>query len=287
MCLSPITLKTPTAKKALSSVPCGRCVDCKKRRVSGWSFRLAQEARIARSAHFVTLTYDDESVPHSGAGYQTLHKPDLQKFFKRLRKRHEKQERKSSRTQGRSSRTLDVSHRIKYYACGEYGSRTSRPHYHVICFNSTPHDIEKAWAIRSVGLGNIHIGEVNGQTIGYTLKYISKPATVPFWEGDDREPEFSLMSKALGKGYLTPQMVNWHKADILNRMFCTAEGGIKLSMPRYYKDKIYTEYQRHRITQHLIEQQAQEEDPTGSEELSQKLGRIRKANAKEFVISKL
>ena len=38
-------------------------------------------------------------------------------------------------------------------------------------------------------------------------------------------------------------MINWHCQDLENRMYCTIDG-IKIAMPRYYKDKIYTEKQR-------------------------------------------
>ena len=61
---------------------------------------------------------------------------------------------------------------------------------------------------------------------------------------DDREPTFTFMSKGLGKNYLTPQMRAWHEADLLNRMYCNIPGGKKCSMPRYYKDRIYTESDR-------------------------------------------
>ena len=98
--------------------PCGKCPPCLRRRVSGWSFRLVKQGEQACSALFVTLTYDDEKVPKTASGLMTLQKSDLQKFFKRLRKKtHEK---------------------ISYYAVGEYGDKTQRPHYHIILFNAIP-----------------------------------------------------------------------------------------------------------------------------------------------------
>lgn len=36
-------------------------------------------------------------------------------------------------------------------------------------------------------------------------------------------------------------MIRWHKADLVNRMYCNIEGGKKISMPRYYKQKLYDE----------------------------------------------
>lgn len=42
-------------------------------------------------------------------------------------------------------------------------------------------------------------------------------------------------------------MKRWHHADLDNRMFCNLEDGKKIAMPRYYKDRIYTEHERKRV----------------------------------------
>lgn len=199
-------------------VPCGKCPACLSRRVSAWSFRLMQEDKRAKSAYFVTLTYDTKFVPLTRSGYMTLNKPDVQKFFKRLRKSLEGQ---------------DIA--IKYYLCGEYGGRTNRPHYHAIIFNSPSQSvIEQAWQ-----LGAIHYGEVSEASVGYTLKYMSKPKKIPMHRNDDRLMEFSLMSKGLGLSYLNERTIAYHNADPNNRMCLTIAGGKKIAMPRYYKDKLW------------------------------------------------
>lgn len=151
-------------------------------------------------------------------------KEDCQLFLKRLRKRHPK--------------TV----RIKYFLAAEYGGRTMRPHYHIIMFNADIHQIQPAW-----DLGDIHYGSVTGASVGYCLKYMSKGAQIPVHANDDRLPEFRLMSKRLGASYLSNRMVEWHKTDLDNRMYCNLEAGKKISMPRYYKDKIYTEQERKRV----------------------------------------
>ena len=82
---------------------------------------------------------NDENAPFAEGGFSLL-RSDFQKFMKRLRK-HAK------------------STKIKYYACGEYGTNyTERPHYHAIVFNlPRPFDkyITKAWKY-----GHIHVGTV-------------------------------------------------------------------------------------------------------------------------------
>lgn len=205
-------------------VPCGRCPACYSRRASGWSFRLMQHEKNSDSAHFITLTYDTDNVPITPKGFMGLDKSHPPGFFKRLRK--------NSPKGGKP---------IKYYIVGEYGGNTDRPHYHAILFNATVPAIESAWK-----LGTIHYGTVTGASIGYTLKYISKPGRIPMHKNDDRQKEFALMSKGLGLSYITNQMYHWHNdsQEDWNRMYCNVEGGQKISMPRYYKNKIYSEQQR-------------------------------------------
>lgn len=206
--------------------PCGKCLPCLKRRVSGWSFRLLQQDKIADTALFVTLTYSTKHVPITPKGFMTLRKKDVQDFMKRLRKRH-------------------IGKPLKYYYAGEYGGKTMRPHYHMILFNALVADVEASWQ-----LGQVHYGEVSGASVGYTLKYIVKPAKVPLHKNDDRLKEYANMSKGLGANYLTPQMVAWHKADVVNRTYVNLTDGMKATMPRYYKEKVYTKKEKAVIQEH-------------------------------------
>lgn len=206
------------------SLPCSKCPNCKKRRASSWSFRLIKESEKSTSALFVTLTYDTRYVPITKNGFMSLLKTDVQKFMKRLRKRS--------------------SEKLKYYACGEYGSKTMRPHYHLILFNASVLDIEHAWALDDKKIGEIYVGKVSDASVGYTLKYISKDGKIPLFPGDDRLPEFSLMSKGLGKNYLTKEMIEWHHNNLTERVFVPLKDGKKIAMPRYFKDKIYDNIQK-------------------------------------------
>lgn len=184
-------------------VPCGKCPNCISRRVSGWSFRLMQQEKVAETAHFVTLTYDNQHVPITSHKYMGLCKRDLQLFFKRLRKRQ-------------------PDCRLKYYAVGEYGGQSFRPHYHIILFDAILENIQPSWE-----LGDIHYGTITEASVGYCLKYLTKQSRIPLHRNDDRPKEFGLMSKGLGANYLTPQMVKWHKASLEDRMYCNIEDGKK------------------------------------------------------------
>lgn len=210
-------------------MPCGKCPECRKRRISGWSFRLVQESKRACSAWFVTLTYDTEFVPLTEKGFMNLSKRDVQLFMKRLRKLSPE--------------------KLRYYLCGEYGGKSFRPHYHLILFNANVSAIELAWIDVDTKrpLGHIHYGDVNSASIGYCLKYMSKVGRIPYHSNDDRLPEFAHMSKGLGQNYLTDAVSHWHKADLVNRMHLVLLDGKKVAMPRYYKDKLYDDNERESI----------------------------------------
>lgn len=222
--MSPYTVKNKYTG-VYSDIPCGKCPACKKRRVSGWAFRLQQEEKKSISSQFITLTYDSKNIPVSSSGYLSLDKYELPLFFKRLRKN-------IANTGSKDALP------IKYFAVGEYGSKTKRPHYHALIFNAPIGALQKAW-----NKGQIHYGTVEGASIAYTLKYMLKKGITP----GDAQKEFALMSKGLGESYLTKSMVAWHHADKNTRMYCNIEDGKKIGMPRYYKQKIYHEKQRQAI----------------------------------------
>lgn len=210
----------PFQTKTGVSVPCGRCPPCKLRRVNGWVFRLLEEEKVSSSSYFITLTYDTEFVPITDNGFMTLRKSDFQDYMKRLRK-------------------LCEGYKLRYYAVGEYGSKRHRPHYHAIVFN-VPSDklFSDAWSLDGKMLGTVFVGKVSTDSIAYCMKYIDKPGRRLYGRRDDRCFEFSLMSKGLGKSYLSDAMVKYHKDD-LSRNYCVKDGGYKIALPRYYRNKIY------------------------------------------------
>lgn len=250
--MTPITIKHKERDPV--EVPCGRCPKCIGRKISGWSFRLLCEEKISNSSFFLTLTYDTENVPITAKGFMGLCVRDLQLFFKRVRSAIEYRERTNSNGSGGIGR---LKYPFKYFGVGEYGTCSNRPHYHAILFNAPIELIigEKDARAVSLGLlslngkiqfncphwdkGHVTVGSVSGASIGYCLKYMSKESRIPMHCNDDRKKEFRLMSKGLGLNYLTDSMIKWHKTDPANRMYCPLEDGRKISMPRYYKDRIF------------------------------------------------
>lgn len=199
-------------------VSCGACPFCMATRRSDWATRLHFEAKLHLDSSFVTLTYANPHLTFK-SGNSQLVKSDLQKFFKRLRK----------------SGAV-----VRYYAVGEYGSRTFRPHYHILLFGSVPEALlRKSWP-----LGQIHIGKVSQASIAYCLGYLVNGKG---WKmRHHRVPPFSVMSRkpGLGANYLAPSMVEWHHSDRKNYVLIN---GAKRHLPRYYKSKIFSKLDHVRI----------------------------------------
>jgi len=257
-------------------VSCGRCPACKQNRINGWVCRLERHARVQASAIFVTLTYADGQCTKTPHGLLTLDYTHVQHFFKSLRNIQNADYKKQLiQWQSRKNR-LGRKHQIagpgadiepkkpekfSYYVAGEYGSKGKRPHYHIILFNATIECIHRAWCInhftRRQARGNVHTGTISGASIRYTLKYINKPSRLPQFQGDDRTPEFSHMSQGIGKDYITTKIISWHRQDLLNRYYVPGAGGVQITMPRYYAEKIYTPAERIQIGEYLEKKSSQ------------------------------
>lgn len=187
------------------SVPCGKCLGCLKDRAEGWALRCHHESLGHERNCFVTLTYADPAP-------DKISKRDLQLFFKRLRKH---------------------GYRFRYFACGEYGSRTLRPHYHVLFFGEDftagseqvfqsqtyyHPELESIW-----GHGHIQLGRLESGACFYTAGYMLKNA------GTDA---FQLSSRRPGIGYAWLRQF-WE--DLVRNNFLTLEGR-KFSIPARYLD---------------------------------------------------
>lgn len=196
-------------------VPCGKCAYCLQSKRSSWMFRVFHEMRTQEyPGYFLTLTYDEKHVRRVN-GRLSLRFRDVQLFLKRVRKQK---------------------YYCKYICVGEYGSQTSRPHYHIMLWTDCPVDkIEGYWF-----MGNVHFGTLTMASAMYTLKYIIQPKP-PEYEGVERPR--AQFSKGLGLAYLTTNVYDYHTIDYDNPKMFSIIDGQTVSLPRYYRNKIFTKYQ--------------------------------------------
>lgn len=220
-------------------VPCGCCDECLGERARKWAERCSLEAKNSKDNYFVTLTYNDDTLPGNGVSSK-----EISSFMKRLRKYFPKT-------------------KIRFFACGEYGGSTLRPHYHLILFNCPLDDlspvfyeekngrlvahrigdldyrclysdkIHQAWQRK----GNISVSTFSFATACYVAQYVTKKSTrdlKKFYKMFSASPEFIQMSRRPGIGGS-----NLDDADYQNDyIICPGDGKAHVcAIPRYF-DKL-------------------------------------------------
>ena len=126
--------------------------------------------------------------------------------------------------------------------------KTERIHIHGILFtNKEKKIIEKIWKY-----GNVWIGEyVNEKTINYIVKYIHKI--------DEKHKYYKpiiLTSPGIGSNYLNRKdsKLNKYKGTKTDETYKTRQG-IKLGLPIYYRNKIYSDDEREKLWMNLLDKQ--------------------------------
>jgi len=194
-------------------VACGKCIACRINRTDEWATRLMDEYKTWPSSSFVTLTYDNEHYPED----ESLSKKELQNYIKRLRKNSGK--------------------KLKYFACGEYGEKHGRAHYHAILFGmdiiADNDDIIRSWQ----GKGNIDIGTVTFKSCRYVAKYVYKKYNGVMKQEvyGDKESPFKISSQGLGLD------VALEYGDELKDHLYMIRDGRRIALPRYYRKKLQIE----------------------------------------------
>lgn len=199
-------------------VPCGKCLECRRNHAQEWADRCTIESKKYKYNYFITLSYDDFHIPFNKE-QSTLKKEHFQLFMKRLRYYYPDSD-------------------IKVFYNGEYGDKSSRPHYHAILFNLPLNDLsfdyysaeESIWnkdgspkelklkkflrpfksneSYYSASIhkawqykGNIEVSPFTYATACYVAQYVDKKVagkSNDFYKNLGIEPEFIGMSKGLG-----------------------------------------------------------------------------------------
>lgn len=207
--------------------PCGKCLGCRLDYSRSWADRMTLEYAHTGKAVFITLTYNDEHLRDPDGelisesldyDHPSLCKRDLQLFMKRLREKFPR----SFPAVGYPKAGL------RFYAVGEYGPSTFRPHYHLIIFGLDMSDfsdesknkhiylvgtnelgqayyrsdiLQDLWSVDGQPIGYVGISEVSYKTFAYVARYTLKKV-YDEKNPDERGqlPEWSLMSRMPGLG---------------------------------------------------------------------------------------
>lgn len=232
------------------SLPCGRCVYCKRKRASEWAARLMHESQMHTESCFVTLTYDDAHLPHD----QGLHVEHFQEFILALRR--------------------SVSPKaVRYFHCGEYGDENLRPHYHALIFGHSflddrvPHSqvsgspLYVSSALADLwGKGFCSIGEVSVASARYVARYAMKKVhppssshpTVLEHEVSEFVQRYQRVDEETGEAwFVRPEYITMSRRPGIGATWWDAFGrtdvtpldevvleGRKYRPPRYYDEKL-------------------------------------------------
>lgn len=251
-------------------IPCGKCHECRLAYSRRWADRCMLEAQYHNENCFITLTYDDEHIPNDYGfdpitgerrRFNSLKKEDLQKFFKSLRNALNEIPKEKRDGKQRYWHEGDPDFvPVRYLACGEYGSKTSRPHYHIILFGWHPPEtdivpigknelgqdyygsatLSKAW-----DKGFHVVGECDWNSCAYVSRYVTKkmfPMEKDFYEMCNIEPEFLVMSRRPGIG------AQWYEdnkkcySTFLKSYLKTKTGSHAIGSVKYFDNKLMNDY---------------------------------------------
>lgn len=243
-CLTPVTYNKgfdAFGMPLVNTFPCGKCSICYDNRQRDWVFRLEVQISKARSCQHVTLTYNEDNLPF-GSDKASLMRDDLTKFLKKLRKKTFVEHIRSHYPRS-FNLVADLPLKMKYYAVGEYGGLTERPHYHILLFDYG-REIFKQNNGKMIYLmhlnerwskGNVTVTEVGKGTIKYLTTYFFAGVTDKS-KLEDREHQFMVCSKGIGMDYVNDMFYyhDNHKVPYA-RLY-----GQHRKLPRYLKNKLYT-----------------------------------------------
>jgi hypothetical protein len=219
----------------LVPVGCQKCIECKKQKARNWQVRLHEEIRHSKNGKFVTLTFSNESIAKLAEEIKGISGYNLdneiatlatRRFLERWRKKYKKS--------------------VKHWLVTELGGNgTENIHLHgIIWTNESAETINKIWKYGFTWIGDKQNGGyVNEKTINYIVKYVNKT--------DEKHKEYNskiLTSAGIGRNYIQRQdaETNKYKGEKTKETY-TTRNGVKLALPIYYRNQIYTEEEKEKL----------------------------------------
>lgn len=227
MCINPIYLDNVVNFVGDKiPIPCGKCLSCRVDKRILWSNRINLECLKYHGFAFCTFTYDELYLPYqSNSLYPTLCKKHFSMYIDKIR----------HWTKKRANSAHSDFQNWKYFACGEYGDKFNRPHYHCIFLGLDHIECRKIFE-RSWKFGMVKVLPMRSGSVNYILKYLFKNDSADSrgqFVDNGLEPPFLSFSPSLGSDLFYSQKDNINKYGVMKF------GTRSIPVPSYYKNKIF------------------------------------------------
>lgn len=251
-CYHPIRL---TKNGRCDTVPCGHCVGCLARRRSDWFVRLLSEYSYSDTAVFFTLTYDEESLTEN----QSVSREDVTNFVRRVKRlsdtiwlpRFKQSPDYSSEYKARVTEhgeLIKYRNPLRYFISSEYCPTTGRPHYHGFFFGIPLEWMGNDFFQKKIsdlwGNGFVSTGVPTNARLNYVVKYCL--ALSADTHGKFKPFLCANRNPAIGKLFMSDRMVQYVRENLQDTGYLTYMGYPR-PLPRYYRDRCFTEEERKKL----------------------------------------
>lgn len=227
------------------SIPkqCGNCIECRKQKARDWQVRLHEEIKTNPVATFVTLTFSNESIQEITGMPRTKTWPGVQdlkgyELDNAIAKRGVRLFLENWRKKTGKS--------VRHWLITELGHNgTENIHLHGIIWSNNIELIRKTWRwgwIYPRSKEESKQNYVNSRTINYIIKYVTK---IDAKHKTYKQEILASHKPGIGHSYTTS--IN-SKNNIFNyektKEYYQLPNGQKVSLPKYYKNKLYTDEEK-------------------------------------------
>lgn len=265
-------------------IGCGNCIECRKQKARGWQLRLLEDIKANTNGKFITLTLSNENytklyteIKNNTKQWTVVKLLSLSQIKRQLKPSCTKykyykfvkhiQQKCFATGYDLDNEIITLATRrflerwrkeykksLRHWLVTELGHNgTENIHLHGIIWPTEQTQFEQLVNIWNYGYvwprtktKAFYTNYVNAQTVNYIIKYVTKI--------DEQHKYYKsriLTSPGIGSNYTANEYSgNWHKtkykgAETIDTY--RTETGHKITMPTYWRNKIYTEEQREQL----------------------------------------
>lgn len=228
---------------------CRKCISCRIAKATEIKFltnrELYEQYKEGKGASFITLTYDEDSLPYTYKGNNEKKEPIY--YYKQgkktalkktgiLRIKNCKNEKEAAKLIENGHQTLykediikfnkrlrqylirhEVNKEYKAIYCGELGDRENRPHYHILLIGVTTGEatrgVRETWKHGMADIGPLVAGGIS-YICDYITKQTDKETKKIIMQGEGVQPPFFYHSIEMGKKW-----IDKHAKEIIENGF--------------------------------------------------------------------